>query len=204
MVRISKSPEERKNEIMDVAWRLFIEKGFENTAVSDIVKTVGVAQGTFYYYFKTKEEVLNSILERMLENIINKIKEITEDESLTSLEKLKNIVDFIVSIDMGSEDLAQYVHEDKNIVMHYKIEKKFAEEFVPIIISVVKQGVEEGVFDVPYPEEAVKILVAGLSAYLHYEILVSKNKDKLMRALKVAEDIIERVLGAKKGSIKLI
>lgn len=204
MVRISKSAEERKNEIMDTAWRFFIEKGFENTAVSDIVKAVGVAQGTFYYYFKTKEDILNAILERMLENITLKLKEITSLEGLSSIEKLRIIIGSVASIDFGNEDLAKYIHEDKNIVMHHKLEVKFAEQFVPIFVDIVREGIKEGVFNTPYPEEAVKILFAGLGAYLHYEIIVSKDKNKLLEAMGVTQDITERVLGAEKGSIKLI
>jgi AcrR family transcriptional regulator len=203
MVRISKSAEERKNEIMDIAWRFFIEKGFENTAVSDIVKAVGVAQGTFYYYFKTKEDILNAILERMLESITLKLKEITSLEGLSSIEKLRTVIGFVATIDLGNEDLAKYIHEDKNIVMHHKLEAKFSEQFVPILTDIVKQGLKEGIFNTPYPEEAVKILFAGLGAYLHYEIVVSKDKNKLLEAMEVTQDITERVLGAKKGSIKL-
>ena len=63
MTRVTKDPEERKKEIMMAAFQLFATKGFQETAVSDIVKKVGVAQGLFYYYFKSKEEVLEAVME---------------------------------------------------------------------------------------------------------------------------------------------
>ncbi|GIO30333.1 MULTISPECIES: TetR/AcrR family transcriptional regulator [Paenibacillus] len=55
MPRITKNPKERRNEILNAAMELFNTKGFEQTSVSDIVKKIGVAQGTFYYYFQSKE-----------------------------------------------------------------------------------------------------------------------------------------------------
>ena len=62
--RVTKDPEERKQELIDAAERLFMERGYEATAVSDIVQEVGVAQGTFYYYFPSKEEILEAIIEK--------------------------------------------------------------------------------------------------------------------------------------------
>ena len=65
-IRITKNPEERKKELIDIAEKLFIKNGYEQTAVSDIVKKAKVAQGTFYYYFKTKENILDSIIDRYI------------------------------------------------------------------------------------------------------------------------------------------
>ena len=65
-MRITKKPDERRQELIDIAEQLFIKKGYEQTAVSDIVKKAKVAQGTFYYYFKTKEEILDSIIGRYI------------------------------------------------------------------------------------------------------------------------------------------
>ena len=57
-MRISKDYDVRKNEILDMAQKLFFEMGYEQTSVSNIIDAVGVAKGTFYYYFKSKEELL--------------------------------------------------------------------------------------------------------------------------------------------------
>ena len=54
-MRVVKEAEERKNEILDVAERLFGEKGFDNTSTNDILEEIGIARGTLYYHFKSKE-----------------------------------------------------------------------------------------------------------------------------------------------------
>ena len=57
MTRIVKAPDVRRSELIACAQRLFYSMGYENTSVSDIVNEVGVAKGTFYYYFKSKQAI---------------------------------------------------------------------------------------------------------------------------------------------------
>ena len=54
-MRISKEPEARKQEILETAMKLFAEKGYEKTSISDIAKEIGVAQGLCYRYFPSKD-----------------------------------------------------------------------------------------------------------------------------------------------------
>ena len=55
----SKEAEERKKEILDIAEELFTTKGYDNTSTTDILERVGIARGTLYYHFKSKEEILS-------------------------------------------------------------------------------------------------------------------------------------------------
>ncbi len=72
-MRISKSPQERKTEIIEAALELFLENGYEGTSVSMIVSRVGVAQGLFYYYFKSKEDVFQSAMEHYTDHLVEDI-----------------------------------------------------------------------------------------------------------------------------------
>lgn len=71
-MRIVKEAEERKNEILDVAERLFGTKGFDNTSTNDILNEIGIARGTLYYHFKSKEDILDAMIERMSRQLIKK------------------------------------------------------------------------------------------------------------------------------------
>ena len=64
-MRIVKEAEKRKNEILDVAERLFVSKGFDNTSTNDILNEIGIARGTLYYHFKSKTDILDAMIERM-------------------------------------------------------------------------------------------------------------------------------------------
>ena len=93
MARISKDPDERRLEIINAAEKLFNEKGFENTAVSDIVKSIGVAQGTFYYYFKSKDDVFNAIAEEFINEFMESFALIVDDKNLSTVEKVGMLFD---------------------------------------------------------------------------------------------------------------
>lgn len=61
MTRITKAPDERRMELFNAAQALFFTKGYEKTSVKDIVKQVGVAKGLFYYYFESKQALLEAL-----------------------------------------------------------------------------------------------------------------------------------------------
>jgi len=78
--RVTKVPEERKQELIDTAERLFLEKGYEQTTVADIVREIEVAQGTFYYYFSSKEEILEAIIEEDITALEDDVRQILSRE----------------------------------------------------------------------------------------------------------------------------
>ena len=69
MPRITKEPEERRQEILDTSMRLFYEKGYEKTSITDIAKAMHVAQGLCYRYFASKEEIFDTALEQYAESL---------------------------------------------------------------------------------------------------------------------------------------
>ena len=69
-MRIVKEHDERKNEIIDTASHIFAQKGYDKTSVNDILNAIGIAKGTFYHYFKSKEEVLDAVITKATELIV--------------------------------------------------------------------------------------------------------------------------------------
>lgn len=68
-MRIIKEADIRKNEILDAAGILFTEKGYDNTSVTDIMNAVGIAKGTLYHHYKSKEDILNALIKRQTDDI---------------------------------------------------------------------------------------------------------------------------------------
>ncbi|MDR1183885.1 MAG: TetR/AcrR family transcriptional regulator, partial [Coriobacteriales bacterium] len=87
-MRIIKDADVRKTEILDVAERLFNTKGYDATSISDIIDHVGVARATVYYHFKSKEDVLDALLERTATKFLTAAKELAEDTSIPVFERL--------------------------------------------------------------------------------------------------------------------
>ena len=94
MVRIVKSPEERRTELIETAESLFSQKGYEYTAVSDIVKKINVGQGTFYHYFKSKEDILEAVAEKVVAPIAEDVRNIAKgnEDSATKVNSILNSI----------------------------------------------------------------------------------------------------------------
>ena len=86
-MRIVKEATERKNEILDAAAVLFMKKGFDNTSTNDILDAVGIARGTLYHHFKSKEEVMDALIDRQMEKILSAARQAAADLSVPVAER---------------------------------------------------------------------------------------------------------------------
>lgn len=156
-MRVVKEAEERKQEILDAAERLFASKGFDNTSISDILEETGIARGTLYYHFKSKEELLDAVIERMIEGMTVRAKEIADRREIPVLQRFTMmIMVFHVSSDVQKEILLQ-VHKPQNALMHQKMQKSLFFRITPLITALIEEGIAQGICQTDYPAEAVEM-----------------------------------------------
>lgn len=202
MTRISKEPDVRRNELMDVAFEIFLEKGFEKTTINDIVNKVGVAQGLFYYYFNSKQEMLDVVLDRHIKNHMKLLKKIANNNQVNFQNRFQVFVDTFFGYGEKNELLAQKLHPDKNYIIHQKLIGKTIRSVTPLFLQLINEGVDEKIFNVPYPEEMLEILIPGMVNYVHRYYFCPKP-EILSFKIEAAEEIIGRMLGVSKGFVKL-
>ena len=88
----NKHPEETVNLILDVAFRLFMEKGYEHTSIQDIIDQLGgLSKGAIYHHFKSKENIFDALTSRMSEDSNRKLAVLRDQKGLSGEEKLKAI-----------------------------------------------------------------------------------------------------------------
>jgi len=204
MVRVSKDPEERRLELIDTAGRLFMERGYENTSVSDIVKEIKVAQGTFYYHFFSKSDILEAVVEKNISVMMNEILNRAGGKNIRAAERLNEIINFLIHYGMEGDNVQSYLHEESNIVMHNKASKMVMARLIPILTGVIADGVAEGTFDVKYPTETAEILLASLGYILHQADLVAADEKRRKRVKSSMEQTLNRVLEVKDFKFKLL
>jgi len=200
MVRVTKDAEERKNELMDAALELFLKKGFDTTTITDIVKRVGVAQGLFYYYFGSKHDMLDAVIDRYIDNLIESLANIASDNSLNITKKFQLFIDTFFRYGENNELFAEDLHKDKNLIIHQKMTDKTIKLATPLLLHIINEGIHKEVFSLSYPEETLEILVPGMMDYIH-RYYFCQNKKTLSIKMRAAEDIINRMLGT--CSVKL-
>lgn len=196
---ISKEAEERRNEILDKAMMLFVTKGYEKTTINNILQEVGIAKGTFYYYFKSKEEVLDAIIMRVVDEGVRRAELVADDPNLSVYEKAFAIIMAQKHEEGPQEDLLEELHEAENAQMHQKSLVQMILKLTPIMTKVIEQGINEGLFQTDYPKEAVEFILTAPS-FLFDRGLFQWTEEEFKVKVEAFVDMIERILGAKKGS----
>jgi TetR/AcrR family transcriptional regulator, fatty acid metabolism regulator protein len=156
----------RRAELISAASGVFAERGVANTTVSDIVRSAGVAQGTFYLYFDSKEDVVLAVVHRIGDDMLAGIESAVSASGTTAVEKLLGLRDVLVSFDEDPEaiELAEFMHRPENQAVHARLAENLTPRLIPLVESIVRQGVSEGVFDVPDAHAAAWFVLAGLQS----------------------------------------
>ena len=119
-MRVVKSAQERKNEILDVAEQLFAEKGFDNASTNDIINRIGIARGTLYHHFSSKEEILDAIVERMTRQGIARAAGIVSQKEVPIFERLTLAI-MALNINQGAaSEVFDQIHRPQNALLHQK------------------------------------------------------------------------------------
>ncbi len=199
-MRIVKEASERKNEILDVAERLFYERGYDNTSTNDILAEIGIARGTLYYHFKSKEDILDAMIERVLNKTISNAKKVALDESIPVLKRLTLTV-FASNVDTKAGDvIIEQAHKPQNALMHFKIQEMFTNQLVPLYVKIINDGIKENLMYTEYPEDTIRMILSYAN-----EAFDEKNKFDPIVSSRMIQAFItntELLLHMKKGSLK--
>ena len=199
-MRIVKEYEERRKEILETAERLFVTKGYTKTTVNDILKEIGIAKGTFYHYFKSKEEVMDEIIMRIIKEDVAKAKVIVSNPNIPVLEKLFRVLmeQSPKSGDVKDKMIEQF-HQPNNAEMHQKSLVQSIIHLSPVLTEILEQGIEEGIFSTSYPQETIELLLSSAQVIFD-DGLFQWKPEEMMRRAKAYIKMMEVSVGAKEGS----
>jgi AcrR family transcriptional regulator len=213
--RSVKKPEERRSELMAAAQALFTEQGYESTSIDQIVDRVGVAKGTFYYYFDSKDDVLAAIVDDMSLTIVGLLDGIADRSDLSAIEKWEQLVLVTNNWKLARRAelmaVARVMYNDANLVWRTKFTALAMERAAPAFGKVIAQGVDEGVFATDYPDESAALVLAMLQAANGKvaELLLFPDEhddaeEIAKRYLDALHDGIQRTLAAEPGSLTIV
>lgn len=199
-MRVIKEAGERKNEILDAAEKLFGTKGFDGTSTTDILNEVGIARGTLYYHFKSKEEILDAMIARMTGNLVAKASEIAVRKDIPVLQRLTRMM-LALNVDgsLGHEIMTQ-VHKPQNALMHQKMQKQLLAGVNPIVTALIQEGIAQGICRTDCPSEVAEMTL--LYSNTVFDALEEYGEEE--RQHKIAAFIynLERLLGMEQGSLR--
>ena len=198
-MRIVKTAEERKNEILNVAEQLFAEKGFDNASTNDIIKRIGIARGTLYHHFGSKEEILDALVERMTREAIARSKAVVSDKSQPLLDRLTGAIIALDINDGAGPEVFVQIHKPQNALLHQKMQERLINGVVPLISELIREGNETGTFDSKYPDEAAEMII--IYSNIAFDELTGLTDEQLIQKSQAFICHTERILGAAEGSL---
>jgi len=182
----------RFDGIVSAAALVFAEQGVAGTSVSDIVKGAGVAQGTFYLYFKSKDDVVLAVVERFVDTMIAALEDAVTRPAPSAIDEFRALCMALGDLTAmpGAADLSSFLHSPQNRAMHDRLADQLTPRLVPIVQRVIKRGVAQGVFAVPDTRAAAWFVIGGLQSIE----LLGVSLAELPSALSAATYLALRVL----------
>ena len=204
MARITKNKEERKQELIDAAGRLFLKQGYDKTAVSDIVRAINVAQGTFYYHFKSKEDILVAYVEKDILSLANEFSHIAGRNDYDAPKKINEIFNAMIRFHNAFNELSDFIHHESNRLLHEKTGRMTLEKLVPVLSGIIAAGVSEKRIEAEHPTEVAELLAFAASYYMHLNKIKEVTPGRIKRARETVERSFSKILGVKDYSFKLV
>jgi AcrR family transcriptional regulator len=192
--RTTKEPDVRRQELMDAAIRVFAQKGVNRTTVADITAAAGVAKGTFYLYFDSKEHLLAVLKEQMVGEILDQAtalySRVGQDDWETLLDAtVETMTDFFIDRqDMIHVMVQEGVSPETNDLFaecEMKIDQMFA--------TAIRVGMDQGTFHSSDPDMAGRMIHAAFEGPLKNAILYRGGIER-ERFISAAKEMIRKVL----------
>lgn len=199
-MRIVKEAQERKNEILDVAQRLFGTKGFDNTSTNDILNEIGIARGTLYYHFKSKEDILNAMIERTTGRLLAQARSLVNRQELPVLQRLAMIIQALNISDEWGDKLMEQLHRPQNALMRQKMQERLLAEMHPLLTGLIEEGIAQGICRTDYPAEVAEMTF--LYANTAFDDLVEYSEEERRRKADAFIYNLERLLEMEQGSLR--
>lgn len=167
----NKYPEETVNKILDVSMQLFLEKGYEHTSIQDIVNHLGgLSKGAIYHHFKSKEDILDGVMNKLYQNNDNELDHLRlleKDSSMTGLQKLQAL--FTTALESPRQDDMFQMAPDflKNPQMlAMQIEGIYTESVPHFVQPIIEEGISDGSIKTDYPKELAEMILLLINIWL--------------------------------------
>ena len=190
-----KKGERRKQELLRIAYKQFLLKGYEETSVDDIIAEAGIAKGTYYYYFETKEQMLEEVIGMMIGQETEAARQIVQAQ----LPVHQKIAGIIASLRPSREEepIEGALMRPENSMMHRRVRSRLVEIVVPLLSQVVEEGIRQGVFACDNIPERVRMLLTVSSETFDEGRFTDRD-------VAVFVDMTEKLLGARAGTMGFI
>ncbi|MGM9936671.1 MAG: TetR/AcrR family transcriptional regulator [Candidatus Ornithomonoglobus sp.] len=192
---------DKRNLILNAMQEIMTDNKSSGATVSDVARQAGIAKGGVYYYFRSKDEIIDAVIERAYSDVIEESKVMLDNTEMSTLQKLKKIFEISVFPEEGHShsELLKLLNVQDNVVIHQKFSVIAAKSMTPVLAEVIRQGIGEGILKCDYPEQYAQFILSMLVLSLD-RILLPTDDDQRQIKLKALAQLLETGLHLSPGS----
>lgn len=202
---------EKRNHIIQTANTLFLEKGYEVTSVDHILEKAGISKGTFYHYFSHKLELLEAIVDNFTLSYVEPLDTIVSNREMNAVEKLNACFELNQILKKENQAILIQViaiwFKEENLIYKERLYSSIKKVLMPSLTRILKQGLEEGSFNITDAGEAAALivqLIAGSRDRFIEEIMKTEpDLITIKNVVKTYQQCLERTLAVPAGSLKI-
>ncbi len=189
----NKYPEQTVERILSVSTRLFLEKGYDNTSLQDIINELeGLTKGAIYHHFKSKEDIFDAVATKLGEKNGQYFLDMRNNTTLTGAEKLKQVL----VLNVFSESSATLLDIVPNLLDNPKFLttqlKRTMFEVVPsYVFPIIEQGVNDGSILCDKPYELAELISLLLNTWLN-PVIFGSDKSRIANKCKMLNELISQ------------
>lgn len=203
----------RRGELLDVAFDLMQEVGYDAMSVETVTSRAKVAKGTFYHYFASKDELLYELLQRFGQGLTDHLSQAVSGRSGTARERLQALIDAATeykTAHTGQSRSVTFLYRKDNQTLRFRLYAVWADATRNVLRPIIAQGVADGSFavaDVDFAADALISLWYEAADRLWLRAIAEPDADSFVRVLLAGgaglKQAQERVLGLPGGAIDL-
>lgn len=189
-MRITKEPEERRQEILNTAMQLFYEKGYEKTSIADIANAMNVAQGLCYRYFPSKEILFDTAIDQYAGLLVERMTEILKKPGLTLKQIILQMPTFL-DIETDDDFTYKFCHGPESRKIHMQLSMSVCRKMLPIVKKQLDLANVRGEINLSDTETAASFCVYGqLGILLRFDL---SGEERVKRINNFLLELLERL-----------
>jgi len=185
---------ERRQELISIAERLFLQQGYDNTTVKQIIGAMNLAKGTYYYHFRSKEDILIAVSDKLLSDTRQKLLEVHKQREMDVLWRIRKMLRIFRDDFVRNRGIWKLIYHDNNVAMHKQVSKIGAKSFIPLLTDVLQEGKDKNLVHVPHARETAQVLISLFDIF-SLQFCVARGRDKSVRIFETLQYVIEQILG---------
>ncbi|MBD3307709.1 TetR family transcriptional regulator [candidate division KSB3 bacterium] len=205
MARIVKNAAERRAEIIAAAKELFQTQEYDKVTMQELMERLHIAKGTIYHYFSSKEDLLESVVEDIIDEELRKKEAFMASYKGRKMNAMHKLQLLITSgrVAEDHEHILDMLHHPSNIRMHARQLGRFLTKLAPMYAEIIAEGCEQGVFTTEHPLECAEFMLAG-AQFLTDVGFYPWSDEQLTRRMAALPALLESLLHAPDGSFDFL